>query len=81
MNGFVFTLFFVPLIAFVVIVLPIWITFHYRDKSRAGRELNADEWQEISKTLEQAERLEQRVASLESILDNQTPDWRKHHVP
>lgn len=81
MSSYVFTLLFVPLIAFIVIVLPIWVTLYYRDRSRAGRELNADEWQEINRMLEQAERLEQRVNSLEAILDHQTPDWRNHHEP
>ena len=77
MNGYVFTLLFVPLIAFTVCVLPIWITMYYRDKSRQGRELSGDEWEEIQRTLEHAERLEQRVMSLEAILDAEHSDWRK----
>ena len=77
MNGYVFTLLFVPLIAFTVIVLPTWLTMYYRDKNRQSRELSGAEWEEIQRTLEHAEHLEQRVVSLEAILDAEHKDWRK----
>ncbi len=76
MNGLTFTIIFVPLMAFLVIVLPTWLTLHYRDRRRQSRELSVEEWQDIEQTLERAEKLEERIATLESILDSEHEGWR-----
>ena len=78
MNGLVFTLLFVPLMAFTVIVLPTWLTLHYRDRNRHSHALSADEWKELQRMLEMTERLESRLASLEAILDNEHKGWRNN---
>jgi phage shock protein B len=77
MNGFVFTLIFIPLIAFVLVVLPLWIVLYYRDSSRRSRALSEDEWNEIRRTLELSEKLEQRLVTLEAILDAEHKGWRE----
>ena len=77
MSGYVFTLVFIPLILFLVVVMPVWITMYYKDKQRQSRELSGEEWQEIERTLDRAEGLEQRIIALEAILDAESKDWRK----
>lgn len=67
---------FVPLIVFLTVVVPMWLRLHYREKGRQGKELSADEWSELELTLKSAEELEQRVATLERILDETNSNWR-----
>ncbi len=76
MSGLVFTIIFVPLVVFLVIVMPTWLVLHYRDKQRQSRELSVDEWHEIEQTLERAGKLEERIATLELILDAEHKGWR-----
>jgi phage shock protein B len=78
MNGYVFVLLFVPLMAFIVVVLPTWVVLHYRDRNRHSHTLSADEWRELQRMLETTERLESRLASLEAILDSEHKGWRNN---
>jgi phage shock protein B len=78
MNGFVFALIFVPLMAFMLVVLPTWLVFHYRERTRQSHTLTADEWSELRGMLETAERLERRLAALETILDRDHAGWRNN---
>jgi phage shock protein B len=64
------------LLALIVIVGPTWIVFHYATKARAGRRLSADDAALLDQMSATAQRLEQRVATLERILDTETPAWR-----
>jgi len=64
------------LIVLIVILGPIWVTFHYVSKGRAGRQLNAADAAALDQMTATAQRLEQRVATLERILDAETPAWR-----
>jgi phage shock protein B len=68
--------FFVPTILFVVIVAPLWIFMHYRSKQRARSELADDERQALDLLQARAERMAERIETLEAILDDETPDWR-----
>jgi len=68
---------FVPIILFILIVAPIWLWLHYREKQRQ-REAAAGPAPAGSPELARtAERLEDRVAALEALLDAEVPDWRK----
>lgn len=78
MDGIVVA-FFVPTVIFLVVVAPVWIWMHYRSKQRAQGALSETERQELETLALQAERMLDRVETLEAILDAQTPDWRKHH--
>lgn len=77
MEAKVFAIMFVPLIIFLTVVVPMWLRLHYREKGRQGRELSADEWSDLEETLKNAEELEQRVATLEKILDDTNSNWRE----
>jgi len=68
--------FFVPTVVFLVIVAPLWILMHYRSKQRARGELSAEERQLLETLAVRADRMAERVETLESILDDETPGWR-----
>lgn len=76
MDGIVVA-FFVPTVIFMVIVAPAWIFMHYRSKQQANSALSETERAELENLTLQAERMLDRIDTLEAILDAQTPDWRK----
>ena len=76
MSVLIFALLFVPLLAFMVVVLPLWLILHFRDRNRQSHALSNEEWNEIQRTLDTTARLEQRLASLEAILDANQQAWR-----
>lgn len=68
--------FFVPVIVFLVIVAPIWLVLHYRSKSRAHQALSESERAELVDLATRAQRMVERIETLESILDGEAPGWR-----
>lgn len=76
MDGIVVA-FFVPTVIFMVIVAPAWLWMHYRHKQRTESALSESERAELETLSLQAERMLERIDTLEAILDEQTPDWRK----
>jgi phage shock protein B len=76
MDGMVVA-FFVPTVIFLTFVAPVWIFMHYRSKQRAESSLSAAEREEMQVLQRQAERMIQRIETLEAILDTETPGWRK----
>ena len=75
MDGIVVA-FFVPTVLFVLIVAPTWIYMHYRSKQRAQGALSENEREELESLNLQAERMIERIDTLEAILDSETPGWR-----
>jgi phage shock protein B len=70
----------VPFILFVLFVAPLWLWLHYREKQRlrdVAAGLAAGPSAGSAELTRTAERLEQRVAALEALLDAESPDWRK----
>ena len=49
---------------------------HYRSKQRAQSSLSDDERVELETLTVQAERMLDRIETLEAILDAETPEWR-----
>ena len=76
MDGMVVA-FFVPTVIFLTFVAPIWIFMHYRSKQRAQGSLSAAEREEMEVLKRKADKMIERVHTLEAILDAQTPEWRK----
>jgi len=68
----------VPSIVFMVIVAPLWVWLHYRSKRRAQVALTESESDNLEALLLKSEAMMERIDTLESILDAQTPEWRKH---
>lgn len=71
-----FYLFKVPLILFMSVVAPLWIIFHYRHKSKSVQHASAVSETELTRMVETARRLEDRIQTLEQILDREAPGWR-----
>lgn len=76
MDGYVVALF-VPTVIFMTIVAPTWIFMHYRSKQKLSSALSAEERSNLDDLRLQAERMIDRIETLEAILDAQTPGWRK----
>ena len=68
----------VPSIVFMVSVAPLWVWLHYRSKRRAQVALTESERDNLEALLLKSEAMMERIDTLESILDAQTPEWRKH---
>ena len=65
-----------PAIVFMVVVAPIWLTLHYRYKSKMLRGASEMKSEDIDQLLATVDRLADRVQSLEKILDHDHPNWR-----
>jgi phage shock protein B len=67
---------FVLAVLFLTIVAPLWIIFHYVTKWRSARGLSAEDERMLADLWESAGRMENRIGSLEKILDAEAPGWR-----
>ena len=65
-----------PTMLFFIFVAPLWIIMHYRAKGRARTSLSEDEHAELERLAAAAESMRERIETLESILDSETPGWR-----
>ena len=67
----------VPLVVFMVVVLPIWLVLHYRSKRTAAPPASAVNTDgDVAELWQTARRMEERIRTLERILDADTPNWR-----
>jgi len=66
-----------PLIIFMVIVAPIWLVLHYRSKRQVNQGLSDSEYIQLTELSELADKMSDRIKTLESILDAESPEWRK----
>lgn len=68
-----------PIIIFLVVVAPLWLVLHYRSKGQINQGLSQEEYAQLSKLAEQAELMSERIKTLEAILDEESPQWRKQN--
>jgi phage shock protein B len=61
---------------FVFVVVLVVVRSHYRQKRDMGTGLAAGDQSALSRAMESARRLEQRVETLERLLDEDAPGWR-----
>lgn len=66
-----------PAFLFLIFVAPLWIIMHYRAKRRTQGTLTEDERAELERLATSAESMRERIETLESILDAETPEWRR----
>lgn len=64
-------------VLFLIVVAPIWIIMHYRAKGRSHAALTEDERAELERLSSAAVGMRERIENLESILDAETPEWRR----
>lgn len=72
----IWIVFVVPAILFVVFVAPIWLVLHYRSNRQLGAGLNEHEMARLTALVSQADMLQQRVHTLERLLDVESLNWR-----
>lgn len=65
-------------ILFLTIVTPLWIIFHYATKARDRRALTAEDEKLLGELWESTRAMEDRITTLERILDDRAPGWRGH---
>lgn len=66
----------VPTIIFMVIVAPIWLILHYRSKKQVNQGLSEEEYMTLQELADKAEKMADRIQTLEAILDAESPQWR-----
>lgn len=64
-------------IVLVAFVLPLVVVLHYVTKWKSSRGLSNDEQKMLEELWRDAQKMESRINTLETILDDQVPDWRK----
>jgi phage shock protein B len=64
-------------IVFVAVVLPLVVVLHYVTKWKSSRVLSRDEERMLEELWDSAQKMESRINTLETILDDEVPDWRK----
>ncbi|OEF27456.1 envelope stress response membrane protein PspB [Vibrio rumoiensis] len=72
-------LFVTPLVVFLIFVAPLWLLLHYRSKRKVASGLSSEELEQLKTLAERAESVQQRVKTLEKILDAEAPNWRRNH--
>jgi phage shock protein B len=68
-----------PLIVFLIFVAPLWLFLHYRSKRKSDTGLNEEDHEALQRLSAKADTLQQRVETLERILDAETPNWRQNY--
>jgi phage shock protein B len=63
----------VPLILFLTIVAPIWIIAHYVTRWRMAKTLSPEDEKQFGDLWQIAERMEERIDTIERILDAEAP--------
>ncbi len=64
-------------IVFIAVPAPLFIVLHFITKWKQSREISGGDEKMLEDVWLLAQRLEQRLESLETILDSDLPDWRK----
>ncbi len=64
-------------ILLLTVCLPLWIIFHYVTKMKMSKGLSPEDEKMLSEVWESANKMQERINTLERILDIEAPDWRK----
>ena len=67
-----------PLVIFLIFVAPIWLVLHYRAKKQSNQGLSTDDQEKMKSLIKRTETLQQRLVSLEQVLDKEAPNWRQN---
>ncbi|CAM3346287.1 envelope stress response membrane protein PspB [Shewanella pealeana] len=68
-----------PIIIFLIIVAPIWLILHYRSKRQVSQGLTEEEFSQLNELIAKADKMSQRIETLEAILDSEAPQWRNRN--
>ena len=64
-------------ILLITVCFPIWIVFHYITKWKTSKGLTPEDEKMLGEIWESTTRMEDRIATLERILDIEAPSWRR----
>ena len=67
----------IAFIVFLAIPAPLFIVLYFITKWKESREISGGDEKMMEDLWLLAQRLEERLESLETILDGELPDWRK----
>ena len=67
----------IPLAAILMPLGIVWVCVHYNHLNKASGTITDDQAMELTQMSKVADILDQRVAVLERILDDEIPDWRE----
>lgn len=69
----------IAVIVFIAVPAPLFIVLHFITKWKQSREISGGDERMLEDLWHLSQRLEERLESLEIILDNEMPDWRRQH--
>ena len=61
----------------LTVVVPLVIVLHFITKWKQSREISGDDEKMLEDMYVMSQRVEERIVTLEKILDDELPDWRK----
>lgn len=61
----------------LTIAIPLIIVLHFVTKWKQSREISGDDEKMLEDMYVMSQRMEERIVTLEKILDDELPDWRK----
>ena len=67
----------IAFIVFIAIPAPLFIVLHFITKWKQSREISGGDEKMLEDMWILAQRLDERLESLETILNSELPDWRK----
>lgn len=67
----------IAVIVFIAIPAPLFIVLHFITKWKQAREISGGDEKLLEELWSLSQRLEERMESLETILDSELPEWRK----
>ena len=76
MSTTIFGMFTAMAIVFMVVVLPVWLFLHYLTKMKGLRGLTPEDETSLERLWKSAAAMEERIKTLETILDEHHPSWR-----
>lgn len=65
-----------PVVLFIIFVAPLWLILHYRSKKQVGEGLSEHEHHQLRELAHKAEKMSERIQTLETLLDQESPQWR-----
>lgn len=66
-----------PIALFLIFVAPLWLILHYRSKKQVSQGLSQDEFANLQELSHRADKMADRIKTLEAILDADSPNWRE----
>ena len=66
-------------ILLLTVCAPLWIIFHYITKMKTAKGLTPEDEKMLTDIWESSKKMEDRIVTLERILDIESPSWRQRH--